>query len=385
MKLLKRICAAVCAAAVAAGSAVFAADTDKKEYVALVIDAPWALCSGEAKQIDESGEICAYLKNNRTMLPVRFIAENLGCDVGWEAESESIVIKKDNNELKMKINENCMYKNGEKIELDAASEIVLDRSMVPVRFVADGLGMCVSWKNGAVIIYEGENEDLQTESYIYESAEQICRKYSILPRLINISVGGQMIKGFDTYNNTYTLRTGDGLAQNVCVSAVADRYSRCEIKKDNDAGEIQISVKSNIIDSMENVYTIKVKPPLDFDITAKSSQAPNYPENTVDEDFQTRWAAEGEQWILYTFKEPKEIEKVKIAFWKASETRKAKFDIFAGEDPKDMKEVFSGESSYANEELESFSFEKMKAKYVLIMCHGNTENKWNSILEVRFE
>ena len=50
-----------------------------------------------------------------------------------------------------------------------------------------------------------------------------------------------------------------------------------------------------------------------------------------------------------------------------------------------MKEVFSGESGYANEELESFSFEKMKAKYVLIMCHGNTENKWNSILEVRFE
>jgi len=45
----------------------------------------------------------------------------------------------------MKINEENMYKNGEKVVLDAAPEIVNSRTLVPVRAIAESFGNEVSW------------------------------------------------------------------------------------------------------------------------------------------------------------------------------------------------------------------------------------------------
>ena len=150
-------------------------------------------------------------------------------------------------------------------------------------------------------------------------------------------------------------------------------------------GDIVINVKSKYFESMENTYIIHLKEPLDFDVRARAYQIGNEPENSVDEDFSTRWSAEGNQWIMYTFKEEREREKVKIAFWKASADRKTKIKILVGTDLKEMKTVYSGMSTLETEDLETFEFEKQKVKYVRLVCEGNTINKWNSILEVRFE
>lgn len=350
-----------------------------QKYVALAIDVPWAIFDGQARAIDEENEISPYIKNDRTMLPIRFVAESMGADVSWA--NETVVIKKDLNEIKMKIGESIIYVNGVACDTGAECEIISNRTMVPLRAVAEGLKLNVSWRDGAVLIYEGD-ENSALEDTIYKDVRDVCKNYSIMPRLVNLSVGGQMIKDFDSYKTDYNLCADNADAKKIHVTAVADKYSNCEVAyREN---EIEISVYSNFVKDMKNTYTIHVLPTPDFEVSASSAQSPNYPANTLDKNFETRWAAEGEQWIMYTFKDVRQIDCVKIAFWRASEERKAIFDIYAGNDINNLQKVFSGKSSFSDEELESFNFEKTNAKYLKIVCHGNTQNKWNSILEVEF-
>ena len=73
-----------------------------------------------------------YIKNDRTMVPMRAIFEALGAEVTWDNFARAAIGVKGDLEVKITIGENILYKNGEKIPLDAPAEITNDRTMVPV-------------------------------------------------------------------------------------------------------------------------------------------------------------------------------------------------------------------------------------------------------------
>ena len=379
------ISAVICFIMIVCMAPAYAA-AEKRDYAAMFVDVPAAVVKGEAVLIDSA----PYIKNDRTMLPVRFVAESVGADVSWNAEERIVTIVKDDVTLKLKIGDNAVYKNGERIDTECGAEIANDRTMVPVRAVAEGFGLKVKWQDGAIAVYDGKDmNEAQEDEFLKEilsDVERVLKENGVLPSVVNISFGGQLLKGFSPDRTSYTFRTETNDVSKLHVTASADSFSEYEITMPSAIpGDIIINVKSKYFESMENTYIVHLKEPLDFDVRARTYQQGNEPENSVDEDFSTRWAAEGSQWILYTFKEEKEIEKVKIAFWKASADRKAKIKILVGTDLKEMKTVYSGLSTLETEELETFEFEKQKVRYVWLACEGNTVNKWNSILEVRFE
>ncbi len=88
-----------------------------------------------------------YIKNNRTMVPMRAIFEALGAEVSWDDATKTAIGVKDGIEVKITIGENVLYKNGEAIELDAPAEITNDRTMVPVRAISEAFGCTVEWNN----------------------------------------------------------------------------------------------------------------------------------------------------------------------------------------------------------------------------------------------
>ena len=113
-----------------------------------------------------------------------------------------------------------------------------------------------------------------------------------------------------------------------------------------------------------------------------SSDDGNIPENTLDEDFITRWSAEGDgQWIRYDLGSTKSVGELMIAFYKG-DSRTADFEILAGTSISDLNSVYSGTSSGNTASLESFSFSTIDARYVQIVGYGNSYNNWNSITEV---
>lgn len=86
-----------------------------------------------------------YIKNDRTMVPMRAIFEALGAEVTWDNAARAAIGVKGDLEVKITIGENLLYKNGEEIPLDAPAEITNDRTMVPVRAISEAFGATVSW------------------------------------------------------------------------------------------------------------------------------------------------------------------------------------------------------------------------------------------------
>ena len=102
------------------------------------------IVDGEEVPIDNNGTV-AYVENGRTMMPVRAIAEAMGADVYYADDTQTVTVESDEKIILMSIDESEMSVNGETVQLLNAPEIVNDRTMLPVRDVAEALDCEVSW------------------------------------------------------------------------------------------------------------------------------------------------------------------------------------------------------------------------------------------------
>lgn len=115
----------------------------KKYVINLMIGKNQALVNNEAIQLDSP----VYVKNNRTMVPIRFIAEILGSDVSWDRTTSTVNFEFNGKIIILKINEPFALINEQIVGLDVAAEIHNGRTMVPIRFVAENFGFNVGWES----------------------------------------------------------------------------------------------------------------------------------------------------------------------------------------------------------------------------------------------
>ena len=149
MRLLKTALAAAAAACVAAaGTAAMAAD-DVKVYV-----------NGEQLAFD----VPPMIENERTLVPMRAIFEALGAEVSWDGETATVTAVKGDDTQRITIGSNILYINGSGIELDVPARIVDERTLVPVRAVAESFDAKVDWdgKTQSVLI-TAENQPEPTD------------------------------------------------------------------------------------------------------------------------------------------------------------------------------------------------------------------------------
>lgn len=103
---------------------------------------------------DANGNVVnAQIVNSRTMVPMRKIFELLGLSVEWDGENKIVTGKKDNLLIQLQIDNNIATKElkGTKtqIELDTPPMIIENRTMVPLRFIAESLDKQVGWDKNA--------------------------------------------------------------------------------------------------------------------------------------------------------------------------------------------------------------------------------------------
>lgn len=85
------------------------------------------------------------LYNDRTMVPMRKIFEELGAKVTWDESTQTASGRKGDRTVRITIGQKTMYINNKKIELDTAPFVLSGRTLVPARAVAEGLGCDVDW------------------------------------------------------------------------------------------------------------------------------------------------------------------------------------------------------------------------------------------------
>jgi len=113
----------------------------EEKIIVLVINSFIAEVFGE-KVVND---VAPVIKNDRTMLPVRFIAEALGAKVEWDDEADKVTIIKGDNVIEIYIGLDVALVNNYPIELDSAAYIEYGRTYLPVRFVAELLDATVLW------------------------------------------------------------------------------------------------------------------------------------------------------------------------------------------------------------------------------------------------
>lgn len=90
-------------------------------------------------------DVSPYIKNNRTFVPVRFVAEALGASVEWIAEENTAILRSEEAIIRLNTQSNVMMVNEKEIKMDTKPHILNDRMMVPVRYIAENLNCDVSW------------------------------------------------------------------------------------------------------------------------------------------------------------------------------------------------------------------------------------------------
>lgn len=117
-------------------------------------------------------------------------------------------------------------------------------------------------------------------------------------------------------------------------------------------------------------------------VSASASDGTNVPADTLDDNLDTRWSAQGDgQWIRYDLGSTKTVRYLRAA-WYRGNLRTARFDLQVSTSGTSWTTVFSGTSSGTSLQQETYSFAARSARYVRIVGHGNSENDWNSITEV---
>ncbi len=97
--------------------------------------------NGETKTMD----VAPIIRNDRTMLPVRYVGEALGAEIGWDGATSTATLKTADTEIKITVGAAEALVNGKAVPLDSPAFIESSRTYMPVRFVAETLGGAVAW------------------------------------------------------------------------------------------------------------------------------------------------------------------------------------------------------------------------------------------------
>ncbi|MCL2287426.1 MAG: TraB/GumN family protein [Firmicutes bacterium] len=85
------------------------------------------------------------LVEGRTLVPVRFVFEAMGFVVQWEAETETAVITRDSDRIRITIGSSSFTTNGVRHDLDVPAKNISGRILVPLRLPLESLGYRLNW------------------------------------------------------------------------------------------------------------------------------------------------------------------------------------------------------------------------------------------------
>lgn len=125
--------------------------------IVLKIGSPFMTVGGQKVAIDASGKVAPSIQNGRTLLPIRALIEALGGTVGWDSATRKATIELKGTTLQLWIGKSTATVNGRSTPIDAKDKkvmpvIVQGRTLLPLRFVAENLGLDLVWDGAQQIV-----------------------------------------------------------------------------------------------------------------------------------------------------------------------------------------------------------------------------------------
>lgn len=84
-------------------------------------------------------------ESDRMLVPMRFLFEQFGAEVSWDEAAETATAVKDDTTIGFTIDNTTAIVNGAATTMDVPARLVGDKTMVPLRFLSEEMGYTVEW------------------------------------------------------------------------------------------------------------------------------------------------------------------------------------------------------------------------------------------------
>lgn len=123
-------------------------ETPKQTIVTMQIGSKILFVNSVAAEKDAA----PVIRNDRTLVPIRFITESLGGAAAWNGAAKEVTLTIDGREIKLTI--------GKTLEKYGVAPVIIgERTYVPVRFVADELGAATAWDDATKTVTITKSEE----------------------------------------------------------------------------------------------------------------------------------------------------------------------------------------------------------------------------------
>lgn len=237
--------------------------------VILGVDQPKAIIKTTQVPIDANNDaVKPFVVNGRTLVPVRFIAEALGAEVGFDSGTDTVSVDYQGKHATMVLGENILKIDGEETVLDVPAQDYNDRTFIPLRALSEQLlGKKVFWDDKGLIAISNFDDILDSE----KDAAMIDNLLESMKRIPKAAINPAA-----PVDKSHAKTVADGTFETVSPSLVVGAT-----------------------------------------ITSSGDYNENYTPNlAIDNDMETRWASTKEKgkgsWLLIDFQKPVTYKKVKL-------------------------------------------------------------------------
>ena len=122
---------------------------DPYKAVPVEFDSGFTVINLNGKYLDFDGTI----RESRTLVPMREIVEGLGGEVLWDSDSFTATAKIDGKTISMSIGNNVITVDDTEIVIDVPAQLINEKTMLPVRALCENLGAEVGWDERIRCVY----------------------------------------------------------------------------------------------------------------------------------------------------------------------------------------------------------------------------------------
>ena len=214
-------------------------------------------------------DIPAIIHNDRTLIPIRAVIEKLDGKIEWNNDERKVTIKLKNNNIQMKIDDKIAIVNNKEVQLDVPPYIAYEendqstgRTVVPIRFVMENLGLNVEWDHNTytvLITSEEENKIINSITNVqYETTDK-----NIIVRITTENEMKYTISDLkDNYRTVIDIKEADISFSKSEISVDTGNIEKIRLGQGNDYARVVVDLynKENYsvsINNSKNILTIK--------------------------------------------------------------------------------------------------------------------------------
>ena len=85
------------------------------------------------------------IEDGSTLVPMRFLFEQMGADVEWDGKTKTTTATLGYKEITFSIDNVNARINNKSAKMDVPARLINDKTMVPLRFLSENMGYDVDW------------------------------------------------------------------------------------------------------------------------------------------------------------------------------------------------------------------------------------------------